>query len=264
MQLVSIAIRHDNEEITKLLLNRLGEHNLDGTDQYSQTALFCAAQKENETIVRLLLQHGRPNVNAINAFSHTPLTIAIEKGNLAIFQLLLDTKRANLNVKNFFGRTPLSIAAKAGYKALVKLILKNTEFSYWTLLDKMQFEDEVKEWYMQGSRYGINSKDNASQTTMHHAVQGGHEAIVRLLLGTNMTKIDAKGRFSNTAADYAVRRGHKGIFRLLLDYGSKFNNSRNTSARMLYIVRLREETMLLFSYLLVQTRSIFIRKATLI
>ncbi|KAH0491236.1 hypothetical protein TgHK011_002674 [Trichoderma gracile] len=70
----------------------------------------------------------------------------------------------------------------------------------------------------------IDIRDGDSRTALEHAVDGGHESIVRMLLARG-AQVNLREGASYTLLSTAVRNGQKGIAKLLLDYGAMVNPS---------------------------------------
>ena len=67
----------------------------------------------------------------------------------------------------------------------------------------------------------IEARDYYGDRPLHYAVRGGHEAIVRHLLGKGAEK-NAQNNEGNTPMHYAASEGHRGIVYLLLKPGAEF------------------------------------------
>ena len=94
------------------------------------------------------------------------------------------------------GMTLLHIASRFGLSSVVSCILK------------------------QGTRNAeIEARDEDGGTPLHHAAEGGHEAIVRYLL-ENRAQNDPSDKWSNTPMHLAAEGGHKGVVHLLLEAGA--------------------------------------------
>ena len=70
----------------------------------------------------------------------------------------------------------------------------------------------------------IDSKDSKySRTPLLWAAESGHEAVVKLLLETNKVNIDSKdSRYGRTPLLWAVINGHEDVIKLLLNEGADF------------------------------------------
>lgn len=62
-------------------------------------------------------------------------------------------------------------------------------------------------------------KDKYSRTPFLKAVQGGHEAVVKLLLKIGQIKVNSKDKDSRALLSLVAERGHKAVVKLLLEMG---------------------------------------------
>ena len=65
----------------------------------------------------------------------------------------------------------------------------------------------------------VEAKNKYRETALHGAARGGHEAVVRLLLEKG-ADVEAKSKYGGTALDGAVRGRHEAVVRLLLENGA--------------------------------------------
>lgn len=107
---VSAALKHDDID-------------LEATNEFDETPLHIAVEKESLPIVKLLLEKGA-NTAAVSQTGETPLHVAAGDGTLSIVEALL-MKNADVNVRDKFKRTPLHIAAANEELEVVKLLLNN-------------------------------------------------------------------------------------------------------------------------------------------
>ena len=145
-----------------------GDLNLNQWDSEHRTALELASLIENETAVKLLLQHGAdPNKMSGNGF--TPLINAAIWENYRIAKLLLENG-ADPNIPDYNRhKTPLFIAAQKGYIDIVKL-----------LVDKFGADTNIK------SNVGAtpldtaiaNNKDGRNQEVIDYLMSVGAEMTV--------------------------------------------------------------------------------------
>ena len=72
--------------------------------------------------------------------------------------------------------------------------------------------------FEQKSRSGdliLDTKDSNDWTPLHWAAQGGHEAVVQLLLATGQVDADSKDDHGQTPLHWAAMRGHEAVVQLL-------------------------------------------------
>ncbi|KAF2259605.1 hypothetical protein CC78DRAFT_591780 [Lojkania enalia] len=80
-------------------------------------------------------------------------------------------------------------------------------------------------------RVKIDCRDASGRTPLSWATEYGHEAIVKLLLGTGEVDIDSKNVNSRTPLLWAAEYGHEVIVKLLLSTGEVDIDSKNTNNR---------------------------------
>ena len=77
----------------------------------------------------------------------------------------------------------------------------------------------------------IELKDESNRTPLSWAVEHGHEAVVRLLIGRDDVNINAKDKDGWTPLSWAALGGHEAIVRLLIERGDVDINPRTTNGR---------------------------------
>lgn len=112
---------------------------------YSWTALLVATMGNHLEIVNLILEH-KPNVNALDKDGHTALTIACKEGYLEIAQALLNYG-AYINIQVGVNFCFVSSYTWVSIKLTVNFL-----------------------------------QDRMGDTTLIHAVKGGHRSVVEALL----------------------------------------------------------------------------------
>ena len=89
--------------------------NVNGADDWGETALICAAQKSQFEILKMLIEAGA-NVNASTSGGFSALTYSARNGDLDSVKFLLE-KGADPNIVTNKGATPLSLAHLFGKDA---------------------------------------------------------------------------------------------------------------------------------------------------
>ncbi|RDW90556.1 uncharacterized protein DSM5745_02331 [Aspergillus mulundensis] len=148
--------------------------------------LLAAVRAEDETRVRLLLQHGA-DIHDRTGTKQTALILAVEAGSRDIARLLLATG-FDIDASDADGNTALHLAAKQSRYQMVRLLLSKGA------------DKEVS--------------DNSGRTPLHSASKLGDAVLVQLLVndGANISAIDDDG---NTAVVLAEVEGHIHVLKAL-------------------------------------------------
>lgn len=88
------------------------------------TALICAAIKDNTEAARLLIMQPGIDVNMKNAGGNTALILACKNGNLDLVRILYEKADADVNARGPCGRTALMRAAESGHFDIVKYLVE--------------------------------------------------------------------------------------------------------------------------------------------
>ncbi|GIJ91861.1 hypothetical protein Asppvi_010836 [Aspergillus pseudoviridinutans] len=158
--------------------------------------LCLATSQGSEDIVRLLLDHGW-NVNEVDAEGQTPLHLAAEIGDHTIVRVFLDHTQVDLHAQDRSGSTALHNAANRGHLAVVKLLLAEPSID-------------------------INAKDGNGATALWWATRRNNTRVAARLLAEPNVDINAVGQFErplpdrSTSLHHAVRGRANLIIRLLL------------------------------------------------
>ncbi|KAF1950654.1 ankyrin [Byssothecium circinans] len=183
-------------------------------DTYQRSALSWAAGNGFDAVVKLLVNNvstgrrvvrllsgKRAKIDAVDRYGRTPLSYAVWIRNVAVVELLIKAG-AQADLKDEIKGTPLSYAVCNGYKEMIELLLKGDT--------QVDFEDISKE-------------------LLFSAAKKGHEDVVRLLLNTGKTDLDARDNDSETPLSWAARNGHGAIVKLLLATGYVNVNWKDTN-----------------------------------
>ena len=79
--------------------------------------------------------------------------------------------------------------------------------------------------------FEVECRDEDGRTPLSYAAQGGHEAVVKLLLDTGQVDVDSKDEDGRTPLSYAARGGHEAVVKLLLDTGQVDVDSKDNYGR---------------------------------
>ena len=194
------AIRENDEDAVKLLLDAKANVNLSCDGRDPGTPLHVAAKAGNANIVKVLLQRkARPNAPKAYYDAATALHVAVEQGNPELMKLLL-RHTADVNVdcgSTSHLRTPLHIAVAKADEQAVKL-----------LLDSKADVNSIK--WKPPLRLALEGHGRK------HAVEGDRTNILRLILGAKADVNMVHG--CATALEIALRRNFScDLFKLLLD-----------------------------------------------
>ncbi|KAK4694486.1 hypothetical protein P7C71_g3110, partial [Lecanoromycetidae sp. Uapishka_2] len=174
--------------------------NVRATNHRGKTALHLAAENDQVSLVKLLLEHGAaPQVRSDGGW--TALHNAADKGHLGVVSLLLQGN-TDVNTTTSSGMTALHWAARNGHTAVVKLLLE-----------------------VEGIKR--NSKDSFDITPMLGAAENGHLDIVQILSPAD------DGRFLSNDAIGAC----KGFQATVVDFGMvnrPMNHVKHTVFDLLY------------------------------
>ncbi|SPO07384.1 uncharacterized protein DNG_10078 [Cephalotrichum gorgonifer] len=73
--------------------------------------------------------------------------------------------------------------------------------------------------------------DGEGRTPLSHSAQGGHKAVVKLLLATGKVEVNSKDKYSRTPLSYAAALGHRAVVKLLLATGKVKIDSKDECNR---------------------------------
>jgi ankyrin repeat protein len=115
------ASRYGWEEVIRLLLVNTTAPSLDIQDKDGNSALYVAVERNNQSIIQLLLNAGA-NVNAQGGVYGNLLHIAARTGVVEVVKLLLDAG-ADINATADLYGNALHAAAYGGHKTVVELLV---------------------------------------------------------------------------------------------------------------------------------------------
>ncbi|KAJ4379967.1 hypothetical protein N0V86_004273 [Didymella sp. IMI 355093] len=195
--------------------------------RYDTSALYLAAEKGNEAMVRVLLDNGA-DVNMQDGRYGTAILIASARGHKEVAKLLLD-RGADINLQGGNYGNALQAAAVDGHKDVVELLLDrganiNLQGGYYgnalyaAAVNRHKdvvelLLDRGADINLQGGNYG-----NALQA----AAVDGHKDVIELLLDRGVD-INLQGGNYGNALQAAAVYGHKDVVELLLDRGADIN-----------------------------------------
>jgi ankyrin repeat protein len=191
------AVKNGHVETAQFLLARKADVNAKDGLEMQRSALHLAAARGLDEMIRLLLDHGA-DLEAADLRDQTALCCAISAQQEKTVELLLG-RGANCSFKNRMGESAVHFAAMTGNIAIFRHLLN----------------------------YGAALNARCSHgTALHHAAEGGHKSLVRLLLDSGM-HVDAKERFPYTPLILAVSKGHTDTASLLLSCGANVHTAKS-------------------------------------
>ncbi|KAF2809141.1 uncharacterized protein BDZ99DRAFT_389981, partial [Mytilinidion resinicola] len=64
-------------------------------------------------------------------------------------------------------------------------------------------------------KVNVNSEDGYWRTPLSFAAEGGHEAVIKLLLKTGEADVDSADQWGGTPLSFAATGGHEAVIKLL-------------------------------------------------
>ncbi|XP_056388932.1 CARD- and ANK-domain containing inflammasome adapter protein-like [Hyla sarda] len=223
----------------------------------SSVGVFDAAMKGDLSALESILKGS--DVNAVNSAGETLLHVAASHGHVPIVEFLL-SKGAKVDMKDKKGRTPLHRAAENGHLEAVRVLLRAGANMYALDKDsqsplhlaaqnnhhhlvKLFLQEEGKRYknrsnflHLEASKNNsrlveillkngadADSVDDKKKTALYHAVSGGHEATVKVLL-------EAGATIDSSIIDLAFGTNNEHIFGLLLQYSKGLSPDTMISA----------------------------------
>ncbi|KAH0545483.1 hypothetical protein FGG08_000484 [Glutinoglossum americanum] len=183
------AVLAGSIDTTELLLK--GEATVNAINSETLTPLMLGSRWGYHAITGLLLEHGA-NVMATDAGGYSALHYAADSGSLETVQALLG-KGADADCMTTYGAIALHFAAKGGHESMVQLLLS-------------------------ASPRNVNARSETGWTPLDHAVAGGYDAVVRILISYGADpKVGDKHGW--TPLHLAAQNGCAGAIKILFRSG---------------------------------------------
>lgn len=194
-------------------------------DKLGITPLYCAFRKNNEGIIRLLLEAGADEVDVRDGRNRTALHFAAESNSEVFVQWLLKVGH-DIQWPDDESRTALHFAAMANGGPVVRLLLKKGAEVHKKdrqgrtpihVAAAVEGDNEEVICLLLVNGAQIHEKDAKGYTPLHLAVaEGGNKTGIQHLLknGAGIHEKDNEGR---TPLHLAVKYGRPRILRLLLE-----------------------------------------------
>uniref|UniRef100_A0A8C5R1R0 Uncharacterized protein n=1 Tax=Leptobrachium leishanense TaxID=445787 RepID=A0A8C5R1R0_9ANUR len=175
------------------------------------------------------------DVNAVNSSGETllhvrtPLHRAAENGHLEAVRVLLKAG-ANMYCLDSDNQTPVHLAAQNNHQEVLKTFLKEEGTLYKNRLNILHMaatvdDSELAQLLLKNGA-SVDATDEKKQTPLFHAVSGGHEATVKVLLeaGASIDSSIIDLAFStNNEKIFAVKLNLCGIIKALINKGTDVN-----------------------------------------
>ncbi|GFS99414.1 hypothetical protein NPIL_346171 [Nephila pilipes] len=184
-------------EIVKTLLNNKAKINAFRKD--GLTPLHLAAGKGHTSVVKLLLENGA-NANLADIKNRNSVELAVVHSKIEVVKLLLQDKNVLINDKGNDGFSLLHIAAQAGNLNIVKYLINQGA-------DCKSLNNYI---------------DAFGQSLLHHAVLGGQNKILELLIDLKFD-VNVSDRNDCKPIHVAAISGDKNALEILLQHGAYYN-----------------------------------------
>ncbi|XP_075177270.1 CARD- and ANK-domain containing inflammasome adapter protein-like [Anomaloglossus baeobatrachus] len=208
-----------------LLESILKGSDVNAVNSSGETLLHVAASNGHVPVIEFLLSKGA-KVDAKDKKRRTPLHRAAENGHLEAAKVLL---RAGANIYSLDNdsQSPLHLAAQNNHHHLIKLFLQEEGKRYknrsnFLHLEAAKDNSRLVEILLKNGA-NVDSMDEKKQTALYHAVSGGHEATVKVLL-------EAGANIDPSIIDVAFNTNNEYIFGLLLQYSKGLSPDTMISA----------------------------------
>ncbi|OAR01719.1 hypothetical protein LLEC1_03252 [Akanthomyces lecanii] len=158
---------------------------------YSRVLLIWAMERENKSVIALLLAKAKIYINHKDRFGRTILLWAAEDGYTNSVKILLAMAGVNADDKDNRGDTPLLCAARNEQAVIVKDLIAT---------------DKVN----------INASNYDGQTPLLAAAKNGDGATVQQLLASPVVHVDAADKYGITPLLWAAINAHESVVEQLL------------------------------------------------
>ncbi|GAW25150.1 putative ankyrin repeat-containing [Rosellinia necatrix] len=221
-------------------LRRVGI-NLNIQDGEGMSPLHHAAYGRHlDTMQFLLLEGGDPN--QLDKTGRSPLFCACESGSDTIITLLKE-KGVSAVRPNAQGQSQLHLAAQKGNVDVTRRLLGQDDIATeldWTNLEAagpgtqsplhiaaQGGHDAIVKLLIEHG-FPANTYDSDSRTPLSYASEGGHiQSVKALLVSKSFVGVDGIDRYGRTSLFYAASRGHTDIVTALLGLGQADPNVRD-------------------------------------
>ncbi|XP_519806.3 transient receptor potential cation channel subfamily A member 1 [Pan troglodytes] len=198
-------------------------------DDYGNTPLHCAVEKNQIESVKFLLSRGaNPNLRNFNMMA--PLHIAVQGMNNEVMKVLLEHRTIDVNLEGENGNTAVIIACTTNNSEALQILLnkgaKPCKSNKWGCFPIHQAAFSGSKECMEiilrfGEEHGysrqlhINFMNNGKATPLHLAVQNGDLEMIKMCLD-NGAQIDPVEKGRCTAIHFAATQGATEIVKLMI------------------------------------------------
>ncbi len=226
----AVFSKHFDE--VKLLIDKGAR--VDVQDKHELTPLFYAVMRNDEKMIKFLVETGNANVN-LGKYNN-PLSIAISHGYMELAEYLIN-KGANLDQQDSIGRTLLHKVAEDGNLAAVKFLVdkgakldvldkwKETPLHVAANVKVNKGHTEIVDYLIQKGA-DINLTHN--YTPIHLAITRGNLDMVKCLMDNN-ADLYVKRTCDGTPLAYAKQQGQMEIVNYMDSIISNLSRSKNIS-----------------------------------
>ncbi|XP_069835505.1 CARD- and ANK-domain containing inflammasome adapter protein-like [Dendropsophus ebraccatus] len=203
----------------------LKSSDVNAVNSSGDTLLHVAASHGHVPVIEFLLLKGA-KVDAKDKKQRTPLHRAAENGHVEAARVLLQAG-ANMYTLDSDSQSALNLAALNNHHHLLKLFLQEEGKRYknrsnFLHLEAAKNNSRLVEILLKNGA-NVDSMDEKKKTPLYHAVSGGHEATVKVLL-------EAGATIDPSIIDIAFGTNNEHIFSLLLQYSKGLSPDTMISA----------------------------------
>ena len=212
--------------IESLLLK--GEEDLNFRDILGNTALHYLCMNGEYELAELLIIAGGI-VEVENNQRITPLHAAAASGSIPLVRLLLE-KGADINAQDIEDKTPLIYAISNGQQGIAEFLISSGADKHTRTINGLSPIDFAKAAEMDTLIPFFDSRfpwiDKKGNSALHNAVYQNGVSMVRNILSTDKSGIDARNNEGLTPLLISASRLNFGVSDVLLQFGANSNLAR--------------------------------------
>ncbi|ROL44610.1 Transient receptor potential cation channel subfamily A member 1 [Anabarilius grahami] len=215
--------------IIRLIVQVIGQQELNAMDEEGNTPLHWAVQKDQPGSCSVLLTLGA-DPNILNNSQQAPLHMAVSLGKTFVVEQLVSHKQTDVNLEGDMGNTPVILASSLdNHEALVILYKHGAKFCRQNKLGHFAIhaaafagaKKSMEVILLKGEEVGlsidnhINYVDKSCSSPLHLAVRGGNLDIIKLCIAYG-AKIDQQQCDKSTALHFACSQGAIEVVKVML------------------------------------------------